>query len=132
MKKIITLAILLMTSVIIYGVQANAQTIIPVQFAKGKSSASVKGNTGNSGIYYTIRARGGQVLLLDLSPAVNVGVKVEIDGTDGYVTLLREKKGGHYEIGLEESGEYKIFVGSTNQKPIPFMLTIGVRKMKDI
>ena len=121
-----------MTLVIVQGVGATAQTPVKIQFAKGKSSATVKGRTGSSGTHYTLRAKGGQVLILDLSPRTKVGLKVEINGTDGYVNLLRKQKGGHYEIGLEEGGEYQIFVGSTDQKPVSFTLTVGVRKMKDI
>lgn len=132
MKKTIILSLSLFALVIAYTAAAFAQTIKQIQFEKGKSSATVKGNTGSSGTYYAIRAKGGQVLILDLSPTAKVGIKVEIDGTDGYVNLLREQKGGHYEIGLEESGEYTILVGSTTGKPVPFTLTVKVRKMRDI
>lgn len=42
---------------VICGVEANALTLKPVQFAKGKSSATVKGNTGNYGATYVVRAK---------------------------------------------------------------------------
>lgn len=131
MKKI-TLAILLITFVIIYGVTAFAQTVKQIQFAKGKSSATVRGNTGNYGAYYAIRAKSGQVLVLDLSPNKQVGIRVETETADGQVILLEYERGGHYEIPLEESGEYTLLVGSTNGRPVPFTLTVKVRKMRDI
>lgn len=132
MKKQVILSLSLLVLVFAYTVAAFAQTVKQIQFEKGKSSATVKGNTGTSGTLYAIRAKSGQVLVLDLSPTTKVGIKVETEGADGQEVLLREEKGGHYEIGLEESGNYTIFVGSTNQKPIQFTLTVKVRKMRDI
>lgn len=119
-----------MTFVITYGVEVKAQT--PIRFAKGRSSATVSGNTGSYGVTYVIRAKAGQLLTLDLSPSAKVGIKVGNDGIDGQKFLLRERHGGTYEIGLEEGGDYTIFIGSTNQQPMPFRLTVKVRKMKDI
>lgn len=80
-----------------------AQTPKRIQFAKGKSSTVIKGMTGNNGIGYVLRARSGQKLILVLSPANAVGVKVETTGRYGPMILLREAHGGHYEIGLGET-----------------------------
>src|SRR5215472_14528948 len=93
---------------------ASAQTAHRIQFAKGKSAAVVKGTTGSDGVTYVLRAKSGQKLLLTLTPTAKVGIKVETDGTHGHMVLLREERGGTYEIGLEESGDYTIFLGSTS------------------
>jgi hypothetical protein len=61
-----------------------------------------------------------------------VGIRVEFDGSYGEMVLLRESKGGHYEIGLEESGDYRIFVGSNNNLPVRFSLTVKFSKLTDI
>lgn len=109
-----------------------AQAPKRIQFAKGKSSAVVKGLTGEYGTTYVIRARSGQKLIFDLAPARGVGIKVERDGQYGQMTLLREESGGHYEVGLEESGDCTIFVGSTSGKSVPFTLTVKTGKLADI
>jgi hypothetical protein len=114
------------------GAAANAQAQKRIEFAKGKTSAVVSGVTGRYGVNYVVYARSGQKLVLDLSPALAVGTKVEFDGTYGGMVLLREQKGGHYEIGLEESGDYTIFIGSINNKPARFRLAVKTKKLADI
>lgn len=110
----------------------NAQSPVRIQFAKGKSSASVNGSTGKNGITYVIRARSGQMLVLDLTGARKVGIKVETNGRFGEMVLLREERGGHYEIGLEETGDYTIFIGSTSGRSESFSLRVAVRRMTDV
>jgi hypothetical protein len=46
--------------------------------------------------------------------------------------LLREERGGTYEIGLEESGDYTIFLGSTSGASVPFTLTVKIARLADI
>jgi len=126
--SIITLLILILA----LGGAVIGQTEKRITFAKGKSSAQVKGTTGTSGVYYVVRARSGQKIVLDLSPATKVGVKVEGDGRFGHSVLLREESGGHFEVDLEESGDYTIFVGSLSGKPAAFSLTVKIQKMSDV
>ena len=128
MKLITTL----LTIVLVFGGAVTGQTEKRITFAKGKSSAQVKATTGTSGVYYAVRARGGQKIVLDLSPATKVGVKVEGNGRFGHSVLLREESGGHFEVGLEESGDYTIFIGSLSGKPVAFTLTVGIQKMSDV
>jgi hypothetical protein len=103
-----------------------------IQFAKGKTSAVVQGTTGSYGKTYVVRARGGQKIILTVTPRTGVGVKVETNGSYGEQVLLREERGGTYEVGLEESGDYTIFLGSTNGKSAAFTLTVKIVKMMDI
>jgi hypothetical protein len=103
-----------------------------IQFARGKSSALVKGSTGDFGATYAIRANAGQVLMLDLAPRAGIGIKVSFEGPDGLAVLLKEESGGHYEVGLEATGDYTIFIGSTTGKLTSFALSVKTRKMKDI
>jgi hypothetical protein len=132
MKKIMSVALMLITFVFTCGVPTQAQTPIRIQFAKGKSSAVVKGTTGSYGVTYVVRAKSGQKLVLNLTPAAEVGIKVETERADGAMVLLREERGGTYEVGLEESGDYTIFVGSTNNNPVSFTLTVKITKLADI
>jgi hypothetical protein len=128
MKKIIGLILVLIALTFVSGIEANAQ--MRIQFAKGKSAATVRGNTGSYGVYYTLRARGGQKIALDFSPAAKLGVKVEREGGDE--VLLRAERGGFYEIYLEEGGNFSIFVGSRSGDPVSFSLTVKITKMTDV
>jgi hypothetical protein len=132
MKKIIGLSLMLIAFAFIGGIQAKAQTPKRIQFAKGKTSTTVKGSTGAYGTTYVVRAKSGQKLVLNLTPAQKVGIKVETDGRFGQTVLLREERGGTYEVGLEESGDYTIFIGSTDGKPVSFALTVSITNMTDI
>lgn len=132
LKKTISLSLILITLVLINGVESKAQTLKRIQFAKGKLSATVKGNTGAYGVTYVVRAKSGQKLILNLAPTSKVGIRVETDGSYGKVVLLREERGGTYEVGLEESGDYTIFIGSLNNLPVAFTLTVKIAKLADI
>lgn len=110
----------------------NAQAPKRIEFGKGKSSATVRGTTGQNGAIYSIRARSGQMLVLTLNPRSGVGIKVESTGRFGHMVLLREERGGTYEVGLEESGEYTILVGTTSGKSAAFTLSVRIVRMTDI
>jgi hypothetical protein len=92
----------------------------------------VSGSTGAYGTTFVVRARSGQKIVLKLTPATGVGIKVESDGQDGQNVLLREEIGGTYEVGLERSGDYTIFIGSTKGRSTKFTLTVSITKMTDI
>ena len=131
MKKTAILS-LLITLALNVGIRTNAQSLKRINFAKGKSSATVKGNTGQYGALYVVRARAGQKLVLTLSPTTKIGIKVESSGTYGEAVLLREERGGMFVVGLEETGDYTIFIGSTDGKPVAFTLTVKIEQMTDI
>lgn len=110
----------------------NAQSSIRIQFAKGKGSASVQGSTGRYGVAYVIRVKSGQKLTLDISPVRKVGIKVETTGRYGEMVLLEEQRGGRFEVGLEEAGDYTIFIGSTTGRSEKFDLKVAVARLADI
>lgn len=113
-------------------VSVTAQTPQRIKFAKGRNSVVVKGTTGSNGVTYLLRANSGQKLILKLNPSSGAGIKVETDGSFGHQVLLDEEKGGTYQVGLEESGDCAIFIGSTNGKSVSFTLTIRIARMTDI
>lgn len=126
MKRITTLSLLLMMLVSINSIQTAAQSLKRIQFPKGKSSATVKGTTGSYGVTYVVRARSGQKLVLDLTPASGVGIKVETEAADGEMVLLREERGGTFEVELDDKGDYTIFIGSTASRPVSFTLSVRI------
>lgn len=120
-------------TIVLFGVISTfAQDAKRIEFAKGKSSATVSGSTGEYGVTYVVRARSGQKITLKLTPVSGVGVKVETSGSDGQQVLLREERGGTYVVGLEESGDYTIFIGSKSGRAVNFTLTVAITKMTDI
>ncbi|MFL6468527.1 MAG: hypothetical protein ACJ72Z_11275 [Pyrinomonadaceae bacterium] len=128
MKHLVVLAF-----VLIFGVcAASAQEPTRVQFTKGKNLATLQGTTGNYGKSYVVRARSGQKIVLTLTPRAGVGIKVDTNGSYGEQVLLREEKGGTFEVGLEETGDYTIFLGSTSGRSAAFTLTLKIVKMTDI
>lgn len=129
MKSLVISALMILAA---FAGTKMGQTEKRITFAKGKSSAVVKGNTGQHGSYYVVRAKQGQMLTLDVSPAARVGVMVETNGRYGHSVLLHEEHGGRFEIGLEEAGDYTIFIGSLNGKPVTFNMTVSIRKLADI
>ena len=130
MKKVISLFLLTVTLFFANGFEANAQIGKRIQFAKGKSSATVKGTTEKYGSYYNLRVKGGQKLLLNLSPARGVGIRVE--RADGSELFLRREHGGIHEVYFEEGGEISILLGSINGKSVPYTLTVKITRMTDI
>jgi hypothetical protein len=131
MKRVL-ISTFLTVGIVLLGSSAFAQEPVRIEFAKGKSSKVVTGNTGANGTTYVVKARSGQKIVLRLSPTASVGIKVEHDGRFGQEVMLREARGGYYEVGLEESGDYTIFVGSNKNRPTAFTLTISIVKMKEI
>lgn len=123
---------MLITATLIGVIHANAQTPKRIRFAKGKNSAVVKGMTGGYGITYVVGARSGQKLVLNLTPESVVGIKVETVGKYGEMVLLSEQSGGTYEVGIEETGDYTIFIGSLGRNPVSFTLTLKITKLTDI
>jgi hypothetical protein len=130
MKKVISLFLLTVTLFFANGFEAKAQIGKRIQFAKGKSSATVKGTTEKYGSYYNLRVKGGQKLLLNLSPARGVGIRVE--RADGSELFLRQEHGGIHEVYFEEGGEISILLGSINGKSVPYTLTVKITRMTDI
>jgi hypothetical protein len=132
MKKMAIISLLLALVLNLGILDTNAQSLKRIQFAKGKTSATVKGNTGSYGVMYVVRVRAGQKMVVTLSPARGVGIKVDRGGRYETEVLLREERGGTFVVGFEESGEYTIYLGSTDNRPTPFTLTVKITQMTDI
>ena len=131
MKKAIVTTFLF-AGIFVFCNSVQAQQPVRIEFAKGKISKVITGNTGSYGTTYVVRARSGQKIVLKLLPTSSVGIKVEHDGRFGQQLLLRETRGGTYEVGLEESGDYTIFIGANSNRPSAFTLTVSIVKLTEI
>ncbi len=127
--KIVMLSIAI---VIGLGSYAKAQEPTRIRFAKGKTTAVIKAMTGPYGTTYVLRAKSGQKLVLKLTPVSTLGIKVETVGRFGEMVLLRETSGGTYEVGLEVTGDYTIFIGPLGRNPVTFTLTVKIEKLADV
>jgi|KBSSwiStaDraftv2_1062776.scaffolds.fasta_scaffold48463_2 hypothetical protein len=130
MKKLfITLAL---AAGLLFVQNASAQAPVRIKPPKGVTPVVVNGVTGTEGATYVIKAKGGQNMTLNLTPASGAGIKVEADRSYGHVVLLKDKKGGTYKVGIEESGDCTIFIGATKRKSVPFTLSVRFTKLADI
>jgi hypothetical protein len=132
MSKIIRFISMSLMFAFLCQMPASGQTVKRIQFEKGKSSTIVKGSTGEYGVTYVVRAKSGQKLVIDLTPASKVGIRVDTNSRFGEIVIIREEVGGHYEVGIEETGDYTILVGSTTGKPVQFTLAVKIGKLADI
>jgi hypothetical protein len=130
-KKIVSVLLLIMSISVCDGL-ASPQASRRIQFAKGQTSVVVRGTTGNYGANYVVSGKSGQKLIFKLAPIAGIGIKVEREGPNGRMVLLEEEKGGTYEVGLEESGDCEILIGSTGKSPVSFTLTVKIAKLTDI
>ena len=132
MKIQMIIAMLAVVLVIGLWIEASAQQPTRIRFAKGANSTVIKATTGPHGSTYVLRARSGQKLVLKLTPESTLGIKVETAGRFGQMVLLREESGGTYELGLEEAGDYTIFIGPLGRDPVSFRLNVKITKLADI
>ncbi|MGL6111595.1 MAG: hypothetical protein ACRC2B_16005 [Rubrivivax sp.] len=83
----------------------------PVQFAKGKSGATIKGSiTGDQTIDYTLRAAAGQTMTVKLSGGSSVNFNVLPPGSTGEALFVGSRDGNNSTTALSTSGEYTIRV----------------------
>lgn len=109
----------------------NAQETKRIQFAKGKSSATLTGTLkANNQIYYEVGVRKGQKLTVTFKSNAgnNAGITVFAPNPDGEEKLLWGADGAGnntYEFELEYNGDYGIQVGST--RACNYTLTVSIR-----
>jgi hypothetical protein len=81
----------------------------PVQFAKGKSGATIKGSvTGDETVDYTLRAAAGQTMTVKLSSASAVYHNVLPPGSTGEALFVGSRDGSRSTTTLPASGDYTI------------------------
>jgi hypothetical protein len=81
----------------------------PVQFAKGKSGATIKGSlTGNQTVDYTLRAAAAQTMTVKLSGGASVNFNVLPPGNTGEALFIGSRDGTRSTTTLPASAEYTI------------------------
>jgi hypothetical protein len=104
----------------------------PVQFAKGKSSATLKGSiTGDQTLDYTLRAAAGQTMTVKLTGGSSVNFNVLPPGSTGEALFVGSRDGNVSTTTLPASGEYTIRIyqmghASSSGKRSNFTLDVAI------
>jgi len=81
----------------------------PVQFAKGKSGATIKSSiTGDQTVDYTLRAAAGQTMTVKFSGSSSVYHNVMPPGSTGEALFVGSRDGNRSTTTLPASGEYTV------------------------
>jgi hypothetical protein len=92
-------------------VTAQADTTHPVQFAKGKSSATITGTVkGGEDANYVLRANAGQTLNVDMKSSKGAAFFSVLPPSGPPAIFDGMQDGNHYSGTLPSDGEYKIVV----------------------
>ncbi len=106
-----------------------------IQFAKGKTSASVSGKIkGNEDIDYVIRARAGQTLTVDFKASKGAAYFNVMPPGSTYEAIFvgsRENNSDHFKGTLPSDGDYIIRIylmgdAKDSGKPINYTLKVGI------
>jgi hypothetical protein len=123
-------SLLLMTSSLAY---ADGIEIHAVQFAKGKSSAMIKGTIkGDQTIDYTLRARAGQTMSVELATKNGANYfNVLPPGSNDEALFVSSSSGNEWTGVLPVDGEYKVRVylmrsAARRNEVANYTLTVGI------
>ena len=104
-----------------------------MQFAKGKTSASVSGKiTGNDSMDYVIRASAGQTMTVDFKAGKGAAYfNVLPPGSTGEAIFVGSSEGNHFKAALPSDGDYTIRVylmggAKDSGKPVNYTLKVGI------
>ncbi len=126
---------LLATMLAVTAQAADKVTVVPVQFAKGANSATVKGSfKGYDSINYTLVSKAGQTMTVSISGSSNANFNVFAPGAvpgqaeamgTGYV-------GEKWQGSLPASGKYTIQVyqmraSARRGAAVPHTLSVSIR-----
>ena len=105
----------------------------PVQFAKGKSSAVVKGTIkGSDDVDYVLRAKAGQTLHVDFKASKGAAYFNIVPPNSTYEALfVGSNEGNHYSGTLPTDGDYIIRVylmgnAKDSGKPVNYTINVGI------
>lgn len=104
----------------------------PVQFAKGKSGATIRGSiTGDQTVDYTLRAAAGQTMTVKLSGGSSVYHNVLPPGSTGEALFVGSRDGNRSTTPVPASGEYTIRLyqmghASSSGKRANFSLDVAI------
>lgn len=130
MKKIFAIFMLLTAAGLAQAVGIKTQ---PVQFAKGTSSATIKGSIkGDQTIDYTLRAKAGQTMSVTLATKHGANYfNVLPPGSNDVALFVGSSGGNEWSGALPADGEYKLRVylmrsAARRNETANYTLTVGI------
>jgi len=135
MKPIHTLALSIAISFAATSVvAADKVTTVPVKFAKGASSATMKGSfAGYDSVHYTLDARAGQTMTVTLAGSSNANFNVFAPGdAPGAATALGSNSDRGWTGKLPKTGTYTVQVyqmraAARRGEKVPYTITLSIR-----
>jgi hypothetical protein len=132
-----TLFACLLAGAVLTGTAFTAEAAIPIQFAKGKSSASVSGKIkGSDYVDYVLRASAGQTMTVDFKASKGAAYfNVLPPGSTGEAIFVGSNEGNHFKSVLPSDGDYTIRVylmggAKDSDKPVTYTLKVGIPAAK--
>lgn len=105
-----------------------------MQFAKGKTSASVTGKiTGNDSMDYLLRANAGQTMTVDFKASKSAAYfNVLPPGSSGEAIFVGSSAGNHFKGELPSDGDYILRVylmggAKDSDKPVNYTLKVNIK-----
>ncbi|WP_198173869.1 g-type lysozyme inhibitor [Lysobacter soli] len=115
-------------------VAADKVTTVPVKFAKGASSATMKGSfAGYDSVHYTLDARAGQTMTVTLAGSSNANFNVFAPGdAPGTATALGSNADRGWTGKLPKTGTYTVQVyqmraSARRGEKVPYTITLSIR-----
>ena len=115
-------------------VAADKVTTVPVKFAKGASSATMKGSfAGYDSVHYTLDARAGQTMTVTLAGSSNANFNVFAPGdAPGAATALGSNSDRGWTGKLPKTGTYTVQVyqmraSARRGEKVPYTITLSIR-----
>ena len=132
-----TLFACLLAGAVLTGAAFTAEAAKPIQFAKGKSSASVSGKIkGSDDVDYTLRASAGQTMTVDFKASKGAAYfNVLPPGSTGDAIFIGSSEGNRFQAVLPSDGDYTIRVylmggAKASDKPVSYTLKVGIPAAK--
>jgi hypothetical protein len=134
-----TLFACLLAGAVLTGTALTAEAAKPIQFAKGKSSASVSGKIkGSDDVDYTLRASAGQTMTVDFKASKGAAYfNVLPPGSTGEAIFVGSNEGNNFKAVLPCDGDYTIRVylmggAKASDKPVSYTLKVGIPAAKPV
>ena len=132
MKKL--LVCLLASALLVGAAVTSAEAATKqIQFAKGKTSASVSGKiTGNDSMDYQVRAGAGQTMTVDFKAGKSAAYfNVLPPGSSGEAIFVGSSAGNHFKGELPSDGDYILRVylmggAKDSDKPVTYTLKVNI------
>lgn len=135
MKPVHTFALSIAFALVVTSaVAADMITTVPVKFAKGASSATIKGSfAGYDSVHYTLDARAGQTMTVTLAGSSNANFNVFAPGdAPGAATALGSNADRGWTGKLPKTGTYTVQVyqmraSARRGEKVPYTITVSIR-----